>query len=301
MFDMMGAAVGWVFVLCHQLWQLQPDLRVHRGGDCHVDLAVDQQFPDLVAQADEELGYSISELCLEDSADQLDDTKYTQPALYTVNCLSHLDDKRENGDPDFVAGHSLGEYSALFAAGAFDFIVGLQLVKKRGDLMGKASGGGMAAVIGMDDQQVADVIEKGGYQDLHVANLNTQQQIVITGAHDSIVAAESFFKDAGAKMYIPLTVSGAFHSPFMQEAKEEFAVFLEQFEFSDLSVPVVSNVTAQPYEAGSIKDNLAEQITHSVRWCESIKWLLNQPDPEFQEIGPGKVLTGMLAKIRRSA
>lgn len=258
------------------------------------------QFPEFVAQADEELGYSIAELCVEDSLGRLDDTQYTQPALYTVNCLAHLKDQQESGDPDFVAGHSLGEYSALFAAGAFDFVTGLQLVKKRGELMGKETGGGMAAVIGLDDQQVADVIKASNYEDLYVANLNTPQQIVITGGHDSILAVKDVFVTAGAKFYIPLKVSGAFHSPFMRQARVEFELFLNQFEFSELSIPVISNVTALPYGSGRIKENLAEQITHSVRWCDGINYLLGQTEPEFQEVGPGRVLTKMLAKIKRS-
>jgi malonyl CoA-acyl carrier protein transacylase len=258
-------------------------------------------FPEYTAVADEILGYSITELCLNDPDNRINDTQYTQPALYTVNCLAHLQNVQTSGMPDFVAGHSLGEYSALFAAGAFDFVTGLRLVKKRGELMSKAVGGGMAAVIGLGEQQVAAVIQDGNYQDVFVANLNAPKQIVVTGARQSIVAIQAAFEAAGAQLYIPLNVSGAFHSPFMSAAGEEFARFLQQFYFSPLAVPVISNVSARPYDNLRIAELLSQQMTHSVRWCDSIKWLLGQPNHEFQEIGPGKVLTGMLSKIRNAA
>lgn len=259
-----------------------------------------EQFPEYVVLADKELGYSIVELCLEDSMGRLNETQFTQPALYTVCCLAHLKDTHDRGTPDYVAGHSVGEFSALFAAGAFDFVTGLKLVKKRGELMSKAKEGGMAAVIGMGREQVAEVIRSNRYQDLYVANLNTPQQIVISGGRNSIVAAQSAFEAAGAQMYIPLKVSGAFHSPFMSQAMEVFSIFLDQFEFSGLKIPTISNVTALPYVDDEIRENLALQITHPVRWFESVQWLLDQPGPEFREIGPGKVLTGMLTRIRNA-
>lgn len=259
-----------------------------------------KQFPEYVALADQELGYSIAELCLEDSISRLNETQFTQPALYIVSCLGHLKEKQDGRIPDYVAGHSVGEYGALFAAGAFDFVTGLKLVKKRGELMSKARAGGMAAVIGLNRDQVAEVIRANHYQNLYVANLNTPQQIVISGERDAIVAAQKAFEAAGAQLYIPLKVSGAFHSPFMAQAMEVFSIFLDQFEFSDLKIPTISNVTALPYEDAEIRENLALQITHPVRWSDTIQWLLNQPNPEFREIGPGKVLTGMLAKIRNS-
>jgi malonyl CoA-acyl carrier protein transacylase len=259
-----------------------------------------EEFSEYVALADTELGYSMSELCLEDSMGRLNQTQFTQPALYTVSCLTHLKDVHESGNPDYVAGHSVGEYSALFAAGAFDFVTGLKLVRKRGELMSRAKDGGMAAVIGMDREQVADVIRSHRYQDLYIANLNTPQQIVISGGRDSILAAQGVFETAGAQMYIPLKVSGAFHSPFMSQAMEVFSIFLDQFNFDDLKIPIISNVTALPYVDDEIRENLALQITHPVRWSDSIQWLLNQPNPEFREVGPGKVLTGMLAKIRNT-
>lgn len=258
------------------------------------------QFTHEVGLADKVLGYSIAELCLEDPQGTLNQTQFTQPALYTVCCLSHLRSQQESGPPDFVVGHSVGEYSALFAAGAFDFITGLRLVKKRGELMSKASEGGMAAVIGMDRDRIAEVIRDSGLPHLYIANLNTPQQIVISGARDSITAAQRIFEDAGASLYIPLKVSGAFHSPFMASAMDVFSIFLDQFDFLPLQIPTLSNVTAMPYENDETRENLALQITHPVRWMESVQWLLQQPEPEFQEVGPGRVLRGMLAKIKNS-
>lgn len=258
------------------------------------------QFPEQVAQADRELGYSIAALCGDDADGRLNDTRFTQPALYVVSCLAHLKDRAETGDPDYVAGHSVGEYGALFAAGAFDFVTGLKLVRKRGELMSRAKDGGMAAVIGMDRDQVAAVIGRSGFRDLYVANLNTPQQTVISGGRESIAAAQPAFEAAGAQLYLPLKVSGAFHSPFMAPAMEVFAIFLDQFEFSPLRIPTISNVTALPYENDEIRENLALQITHPVRWADSVRWLLQQPEPQFREIGPGRVLTGMLAKIRNA-
>ncbi len=255
-------------------------------------------FPEQVAAADKELGYSIKDLCLHDADDRLNATQFTQPALYVVSCLTHLKTSRETGAPQFVAGHSVGEYAALFAAGAFDFVTGLRLVKKRGDLMSKAKNGGMAAVIGMSREQIANVIRDCGHPHLYIANLNTPQQIVISGARESILAAQPAFESAGAQAYIPLKVSGAFHSPFMSQAMDVFSLFLDQFDFSELRIPTISNVTALPYENDEIRENLALQITHPVRWCDSVQWLLQQPSPEFTEVGPGNVLTGMLRKIK---
>ncbi len=261
-----------------------------------------RNFPDIVAQADAELGYSIERLCLEDPDRQLNNTAFTQPALYVVECLAYLNQLDETGvPPHFVAGHSLGEYSALFAAGAFDFRAGLRLVRKRGELMSKAFGGGMAGVVGLSCRQIEDIFRTKGFSRLYVANLNTPQQIVISGAREEILGARAAFEGAGAQLYFPLNVSGAFHSPFMKPAADEFSGFLGQFRFTPLKIPVIANVNARPCQDDQIAENLSKQITHPVRWAESIEWLLRQPDPVFTELGPGRVLTGMIAKIKGAA
>lgn len=257
-----------------------------------------ESFPDLTKSADEILGYSIQALCLEDAADQLNQTQYTQPALYVVSALSYLRRLQEmDAKPDFVAGHSLGEYNALFAADVFDFETGLRLVQKRGALMAGATEGGMAAVLGMPSEGVREVIDNSGVSEVSIANLNAPQQTVLTGAKDGILALQSKFQEAGAKRYIPLKVSGAFHSPFMEPARKEFESFLGQFEFGKPSIPVISNVEALPYPEDGVADLLALQITSPVRWVETVQYLNQQPNPTFEEIGPGKVLQGLIRQI----
>ena len=171
------------------------------------------QFPELVKQTDEVLGCSIKDLCLNDPDKRLGQTDYTQPALYIVNALTYLS-KTENSDlrPDFVAGHSLGEYNALFAAGVFDFITGLKLVQRRGQIMVKVTGGGMAAVIGMQPDKIKQVLKDASFESIDIANLNSPKQTVISGRKEDIDAVKTVFEDAGVRLFIPLKVSGAFHS-----------------------------------------------------------------------------------------
>lgn len=259
-------------------------------------------FPDETAAADEALGYSIRALCLEEPAGRLNDTAYTQPALYTVCALTYLNRLREGeAAPDYLAGHSLGEYAALFAAGAFDFITGLKLVHKRGALMSAATGGGMAAVIGLDGARTRDVLDNGGWGSIDVANLNSPTQTVISGLKDEVDQVGTLLQEAGARMVVALKVSGAFHSRYMQQAREAFADYLDTVAFSTPSIPVISNVYARPYAADELRHNLANQITHPVRWTETIQYLLAQPEPEFTEVGPGNVLTGLIRQIRTAS
>jgi malonyl CoA-acyl carrier protein transacylase len=262
------------------------------GGDLF------DQFPELVRQADGVLGYSIKSLCLEDPEKKMNQTDYTQPALYVVNALTYLS-KIEQTDirPDFAAGHSLGEYAALFAAGVFDFVTGLKIVQKRGQIMVKASGGGMAAVIGMDSEKIKQVLENSIFDTIDIANYNSPTQTVISGLKDDIDGVKTVFEDAGARMFIPLKVSGAFHSRYMQEAQKEFACFLKQIEFNPLEIPVIANYTAKPYQYDEITNNMMQQISNPVRWVESIQYLKQQTDTEFEEIGPGNVLSRLIAQI----
>jgi malonyl CoA-acyl carrier protein transacylase len=259
-----------------------------------------EEFGELVAEADAILGYSIKELCLNDVADQLNQTKYTQPALYTVNALSYLKKVKETGvKPDFVAGHSLGEYDALFAAGAFDFATGLKLVQKRGQLMSSATGGGMAAVIGLKADQIAEALERNNLRNIEMANHNSPLQIVISGPKQDVENAKPVFEAIpGIQMYVILKTSGAFHSRYMEAAKREFEVFLDSIQFSEISIPVISNFTARPYQQSEFKRNLAEQITNPVKWTESIRYLMGLGEMEFEEIGVGKVLTGLVRRIK---
>jgi malonyl CoA-acyl carrier protein transacylase len=256
------------------------------------------QFPELVKQADEVLGSSIKELCLNDPDNRLGQTDYTQPALYIVNALTYLS-KTEDADlcPDFVAGHSLGEYNALFAAGVFDFITGLKLVQKRGQIMVKVTGGGMAAVIGMQPDKIKQVLKDASFESIDIANLNSPKQTVISGRKEDIDAVKTVFEDAGVRLFIPLKVSGAFHSRYMQDAQNEFAGFLKNFEFQPMQIPVIANYTAAPYQDGETANNMTRQISSPVRWVESIQYLKQQPEPEFEEVGPGNVLTKLIKQI----
>lgn len=255
------------------------------------------EFSDLTAKADAILGYSIKELCLQDPQKQLGQTQYTQPALFVVNALMfHKQDKK----PTVVAGHSLGEYSALYAAGSYDFETGLRLVQKRGAIMSKISGGAMAAIIGKNGQEVADILKNNGLDTIDVANYNSYKQIVISGLQDDVAKSKPIFEAAGARFF-PLNVSGAFHSRYMTPAKEEFSAFLAQFDLKDPAIPCLSNYTSKAYEPGEIKTNLAQQLNHSVRWTESMQSMLDQGIQEFVEVGPGNVLAGLLAKIRRES
>lgn len=263
--------------------------------------ALFDEFPEITTKADMILGYSIKELCLKDFNRQLSLTQYTQPALYTVNLLSYLKKIKETDrKPDYMAGHSLGEYSALCAAGVFDFETGLKLVKKRGELMSQAVGGGMAAVLGLNEDAVEEILKKNGLETVEIANYNTPTQIVVSGAKDDVERARSLFAGEGVT-YIPLNVSGAFHTRYMKDAQQKFQEYLDRFAFSELTIPVVSNVYARVYKSGTVKKLLAEQIIRSVKWSESIRYLMGLGEMEFEEIGPGDVLTKLIKKIQEQA
>ena len=263
------------------------------------------RFKQITEKADEILGYSIKELCLENPHNEMNDTRYTQPALYVVNSLTYLNYKEKNQIvPGFMAGHSLGEYNALFASGAFDFETGLKLVKKRGELMSKSIGGGMVAIIGLTACEINEILKDNNLSTVKIANYNTSKQIVISGPISDVELTKKIIeKKPGVKLCVQLKVSGAFHSFYMKEAGEEFAEYMSDFRFNKLEIPVISNVTAMPYEDGQIAELLSQQITSSVKWEESIRYILNmnhsKDDAEFIEIGPGKILTGMINNIRK--
>jgi trans-AT polyketide synthase, acyltransferase and oxidoreductase domains len=257
------------------------------------------RFPELVQQADALLGYSLRDLCLEDPQDRLGQTQFTQPALFAVNALTYLAKLADGGArPDAVAGHSLGEYNALLAAGAFDFPTGLKLVQTRGAIMSKAQGGGMAAVLGMEATAIRQTLDAGGFSGVDIANYNAPTQTVISGLKTEVEQAAAALEQAGAKRVVLLNVSGAFHSRYMAAAATEFAATVRACQFQPLQLPVVANLTAQPYTPGQTADNLVQQIDHSVRWVETIQYLKTLPEPTFEEVGPGKVLTGLLRQMR---
>ncbi len=251
------------------------------------------QFPQQVKQANELLGYSIEELCINDPKQQLGNTEYTQPALYVVEGLTFLAKNRDDLKLQYCIGHSLGEYTALFAAGAFDFITGLKLVKKRGELMAQVRGGGMLAVIGLPLERIKSILQEHGLDAIDYANFNSSNQIVISGVADDINHAQDILAKE-ASMCVPLRVSGAFHSRYMQSMANEFEQFIAPFELMPLHTEVISNVTAQPYIQKTMKEYLVKQLTSPVRWAETISYLKNKGESEFIEIGPGSVLTRLM-------
>jgi trans-AT polyketide synthase/acyltransferase/oxidoreductase domain-containing protein len=260
------------------------------------------EFADITTQADAILGYSIKELCLKDTHRQLNKTQYTQPALYVVNALSYYKKVKETGkQPEFVAGHSLGEYNALLAAGGIDFATGLKLVKKRGELMSQATGGAMAAVINLPVDKLKAILTENHLTGIDIANYNTPSQIVIAGNKDDINRVNDIFEPMEEARFVALNVSAAFHSRYMRDAQQEFELFLKGFEFAELKIPIISNVHAKPYKQTEIAANLAKQITHSVKWVDSIRYLMGQGEMVFEEVGPGKVLTKLVAKIKKEA
>lgn len=260
--------------------------------------ALFERYPEVEAEASTILGYSLRQLCLEDPQRQLGQTQYTQPALYVVNALhyrQHLEDGGQS--PDYAAGHSLGEYNTLQAAGAFDFVTGLRLVQKRGELMGRVSGGGMLAVIGLHPLRVQEILDEAQSDSVDIANFNTYEQVVLAGPREALDLAAPRFEAAGARHTMPLNVSAPFHSRYMAEAARDFAAFLASFTFNPPRFPVIANCHALPYDT-DIHTPLGQQIDRPVRWIECIEYLLRQGARQFQEIGAGQVLLPMIQKIR---
>lgn len=251
------------------------------------------RFPQQTAEASDILGYDLAALCTSDAQQQLSQTQFTQPALFVVSALSYL----ERGSPPaaFFAGHSLGEFNALWAGGAIDFGTGVRLVQRRGSLMARVSGGGMAAVIGLAPAQVRACVDG---TPLDVANYNSYDQTVISGPREALRDASARIKAAGARNVVELDVSAPFHSRYMQDAEREFAAFLDTVPFSAPHTPVIANATALPYAPEQLRPTLLRQISGSVRWIESVEYLIRRGEREFTEVGPGTVLTRLVQNIR---
>ncbi|MGG1946941.1 ACP S-malonyltransferase [Trinickia sp. NRRL B-1857] len=255
-------------------------------------------FPDLTRQASEILGYSIKELCLEDPRKELNQTQFTQPAIYVVNALSYFRRMQTGGQaPAIFAGHSLGEFNALMAAGCFDFELGLRLVKVRGELMGRVSGSGMAAVMNIGQDRIAAIIGEEGAQGVDIAIHNSPTQSIIAGLREDLERLASPIERAGG-MFYPLNTSGAFHSRYMRPIAEDFRGHLMNAIFSPLKKSVIANVSARPYGDDEVVANLVNQLTRPVLWCESVQYLLAQGATDFEEIGDSDVLTKLIARIK---
>jgi [acyl-carrier-protein] S-malonyltransferase len=251
---------------------------------------------DMIVAADRLLGASLSTVCFDGPEDQLRQTKNTQPAIFlhsvvAARCISSL-------APDMVAGHSLGEYSALVAAGALSFEDGLRLVRLRGELMqraGEEQKGTMAAVVGLSPEQVESICQNASTAGVvQPANFNSPGQIVISGSVEGVRTAMELSKQSGAKMVKELVVSGAFHSPLMESARAGLKEALDTTTINDARIPVYANVTAEPITRSSdIRELLFRQLTSPVRWEQTVHNMVRDGATQFVEIGPGKVLQGL--------
>ncbi len=237
------------------------------------------------------LGWSLPDLC-QGEADKLSRTLYTHPCLYVVESLLVDALKKQGQTPDLVAGHSLGEYVALYAAGVFDFEAGLRLVKHRAELMDKAAGGQMAALIGFNAEQLNQQLEQT--DNVVLANDNSSAQVVISGTPEAV---DNLLSKIKVKRAVKLNVSGAFHSPLMADAATQFQQVLDLVHFQQATVPVLSNVDPTPATDGEIlKERLVKQMTGSVRWREICLQLSEQGIQKVIEVGPGQVLTGLIKR-----
>ena len=260
---------------------------------------------ELFDKANDILGYKITDIMFEGTAEELKQTKVTQPAVFLHSVISALC-MGDEFKPDMVAGHSLGEFSALVAAGALSFEDGLRLVYARAMAMQKAcemAPGTMAAIIALPDEKVEEICAEISTEGNIVipANYNCPGQLVISGNVDAINLACGKLKEAGAKRALPLPVSGAFHSPLMQPAKDELQAAIEKTEVKTPKCPIYQNVDAMPHtDPAEIKQNLIAQLTSSVRWTKSVQNMIADGATEFTECCPGKALQGMIAKIDRS-
>lgn len=261
---------------------------------------------DIFERADEALGFSLSRLCFEGPEDELRQTINAQPALVTAS-FACLEAAREIAgqalpDPSYVAGHSLGEYTALAVAGVFNFTTAVRLARERGRLMheaGQMQAGSMAAIIGLDEATLTDVCRK---TETVMANINCPGQIVISGGADNIKKAMEMATEAGASRAIELQVSGAFHSSLMVPAVEGMTKYLGETEFKDPAVSVIGNTTGEPLaNADAVKTELRNQLTSPVQWQRTVEYIYAKGVPTFIEIGPGKVLTGLVRRINKEA
>ena len=242
-------------------------------------------------QANKILGWSVTEIC-QSEEEKLSQTLYTQPCLYVVESILADEMFAHSFQPDLVAGHSLGEYVALYVAGVFDFETGLKLVKKRAELMNNVTGGQMAALMGFDQKQLEEELQQT--PGVVLANDNNSAQVVISGTPEAV---EILLGKVKTKRAVKLNVSGAFHSPLMESASKEFQQILESVEFVDAKVPIISNFEPTPsQDAETIKQRLYQQMTNGVRWRETSLEMEKQGIEKVIEIGPGKVLSGLIKR-----
>ncbi len=282
-------------------------------GSQNVGMGLDfyNHFPDvavLFGRIDNMSGQKLSKLCFEGPAEELKRTINTQPTILAASIAAWASYIKAGGPkPTYVAGHSLGEFSALYAAGVLPLESIVKLVEKRAQLMESCPPGAMSAILGMKCEKLKELCNSVNAKSndekkvVMVANFNTEEQLVISGDPESVAELGTEAKASGAKV-IPLAVGGAFHSPLMSEAAKEFSEQLSKYAFADAQFPVVQNVTAMAHINGTIIQNtLQKQMTSSVLWYDTIKFMLDQGVTHFVEIGPGKALSGMVKRISKTA
>lgn len=280
----------------------QGSQKVGMGRDLYDNFAAVRE---VFEEADDTLGFPLSRLCFEGPEEELAQTVNAQPAIMTVSVACLKAAASVAGRlvcPAFMAGHSLGEYTALVAAEVLDFAEAVRLTRRRGELMQEAGDmvpGGMAAIIGLDMVSVEEVCQESGAQ---ISNLNSPGQIVISGSRESLVRAMDLARAMGARYIMPLKVSGAFHSPLMQPATEGMAEAISNLDFNTPSVPIVVNSTAQPATTPvELKDELLQQLSSCVHWQQSVEYMVDAGVDTFIEIGPGQVLNGLIKRINQEA
>ena len=253
-------------------------------------------------EADETLGFPLTALCFQGPQEELTQTHNAQPAIFTTSIAALAEMKESAGQgqfsPSFVAGHSLGEYTALVAAGALNFPEALRLVRERGRLMQDANTlhpGSMAAIIGLDEATTEEICQQTGMQ---ISNINSREQIVISGSIDNIPRALDMARARGAKKVVPLPVGSAFHSSLMEPTVEGMTRALESVSLADAAVPIIANSSAKPVvSAGEVKEELVWQLCHCVHWLRSVEYMIGAGVATFIEIGPGKILCSLIRRI----
>ena len=270
---------------------------VGMGKDVYEQSSVGKKIYD---RFDEVIGRKLTDICFNGPEEDLKQTINTQPAILATS-LALLEALKEKIDitPDFVAGHSLGEYGALYTSGVLSLDDTIKAIAKRAELMSLAKSGSMAAVLGLSQDILEEIISKVDGV-VSIANYNTPEQLVITGEESAVAEVSSLASEKGAKRVVPLAVSGAFHSALMKPAGEEFALFVKNLKFNDASIPVVTNVDAAGTTKGSdFEKKMPRQIYSSVYWTQIIQYMMNQGVDTMIEIGPGSVLMGLNRKISR--
>lgn len=258
----------------------------------------------LFDEANDILGYDVATICFEGPEEELTRSDRAQPAIFLVSAVAATVLRHEKPELsfDYTAGHSLGEWTALWYAGVVSFADTIKILEARGRFMQAAcesTEGGMVAVLGIEDISVLEgICDKAG---IYVANFNEPKQTVLSGAKAGVASAATLATEAGARRAVPLPVAGAFHSPLMQEAADRFAEFLESVSFSAPTLPVISNVQGGLHDPDTIRENMVAQIVSSVRWVDNIRFLKDAGVTTYQECGPGKVLSGLVKRIDADA